>query len=366
MSQGSHRRTWVSAGRALAAAVAAAAVVCAAAPARAADAGAPEKLRPHANPILHSFLDSPSVYPESVAVDPAGGAFYVGSVKEGTIYRGKVGSGKLEVFSPGGADGRTIATGMSFKDGRLVVAGRQTGLIFVYNTVDGRLVAKLDTGRREGQTFLNDAAFAPDGSAYVTDSIDPVLYRLAPTETGGYELQQFLRFEGAPLQYASAPGAPGINVNGIVATADGRFLIIGKRNENALYRVEIATRAVVPLALPAGALQTPDGLFLRGTTLYVAQNLPKSVAVVELAKDFSSGRVVRSISHPTFAFPTSVARFGNKLLVVSAQFDTAGSPAAVSGTQPPVVPFWVTEIEGGSGPAARADGRPGRDRSPEP
>src|SRR4029450_11137202 len=36
--------------------------------------------------------------------------------------------------------------------------------------------------------------------------------------------------------------------------------------------------------------------------------------------------------------------YQNKLLVVSSQFDTAGSPAAVSGTQPPVVPFWVTEI----------------------
>ena len=29
---------------------------------------------------------------------------------------------------------------------------------------------------------------------------------------------------------------------------------------------------------------------------------------------------------------------------MSSQFDTAGSPAAVSGTQPPVVLFWVTEI----------------------
>jgi len=46
----------------------------------------------------------------------------------------------------------------------------------------------------------------------------------------------------------------------------------------------------------------------------------------------------------SFAFPTSVARYKNRLLVVSSQFDTAGSPAAVSGTQPPVVPFWVTEI----------------------
>ena len=29
---------------------------------------------------------------------------------------------------------------------------------------------------------------------------------------------------------------------------------------------------------------------------------------------------------------------------MSSQFDTAGSPAAVLGTQPPVVPFWVTEM----------------------
>ena len=29
---------------------------------------------------------------------------------------------------------------------------------------------------------------------------------------------------------------------------------------------------------------------------------------------------------------------------MSSQVDTAGSPAAVLGTQPPVVPFWVTEI----------------------
>ena len=29
---------------------------------------------------------------------------------------------------------------------------------------------------------------------------------------------------------------------------------------------------------------------------------------------------------------------------MSSQFDTAGSPAALSGTQPPVVPFWVTEM----------------------
>lgn len=310
----------------------------------AADGNAQETLRPYAPPILHSFLDSANVYPESVTVDQSSGSFFVGSVKEGTIYKGKVAGPSLEVFSPGGADGRSIATGMFFANNRLVVVGRQTGLIFVYNTKNGRLISKLDNGLRTGQTFLNDTTFAPDGSAYVTDSVNPVLYRLAPTRAGQYELQEFLKFEGTPVTYVNAPGAEGINVNGIVATSDGRYLIIGKRNENMLFRVDLKSREIVPVNMPAGMLNTPDGLFLQGNTLYVAQNLPKSIAVVKLSSDFSQAELERTINHPTFAFPTSVARYKNRLLVVSSQFDTAGSPAAVSGTQPPVVPFWVTQI----------------------
>ena len=85
-------------------------------------------------------------------------------------------------------------------------------------------------------------------------------------------------------------------------------------------------------------------MFLQGTTLYIAQNLPKAVAVLKLSSDYSRATLERSIPHPSFAFPTAVARYRNKLLVVSAQFDTKGSPAAVTGNNPPVVPFWVTEL----------------------
>ena len=143
----------------------------------AANSNAQETLQPYASPILHSFLDSANVYPESVTVDQSSGTFFVGSVKEGTIDKGKIERPSLEVFSPGGADGRSIATGMFFANNRLVVVGRQTGLMFVYDTRTGRLISKLDNGLRTGQTFLNDTTFAPDGSAYVTDSINPVLYR---------------------------------------------------------------------------------------------------------------------------------------------------------------------------------------------
>ena len=41
----------------------------------AADSNAQETLQPYAPPILHSFLDSPNVYPESVTVDQSSGTF---------------------------------------------------------------------------------------------------------------------------------------------------------------------------------------------------------------------------------------------------------------------------------------------------
>jgi len=51
-------------------------------------AAAQETLQPYAPPIMHTFLDSANVYPESVTVDQSSGTFFVGSVKEGTIYKG--------------------------------------------------------------------------------------------------------------------------------------------------------------------------------------------------------------------------------------------------------------------------------------
>jgi hypothetical protein len=123
----------------------------------AADSHAQETLQPYAPPILHTFLDSANVFPESVTVDLSSGTFFVGSVKEGTIYKGKIARPGLQVFSPGGADGRSIATSMFFANVRLVVVGRQTGLIFMYNTQNGRLISKLDNAVRCGNLMVPKA-----------------------------------------------------------------------------------------------------------------------------------------------------------------------------------------------------------------
>src|SRR3954469_16908739 len=52
--------------------------------------------------VIHTFPGD-LVYPESVAVDPASGQFYAGSVKHGTLFRGEIGKGTMEVILPAGA-----------------------------------------------------------------------------------------------------------------------------------------------------------------------------------------------------------------------------------------------------------------------
>ena len=296
--------------------------------------------------IIHP-LPGPQVFPESVAVDAAAGRYWVTSVKDGTIFTGRVGSAApATAFSPAGADGRTIATGIAYASGRLAVAGRQTGSAFVYDARSGRLIGRMSTGLPPERTWLNDVAFAARGDAYFTDSTAPVLWRARRTRRG-YRLQRFLDFAGSPVRYRTAPGAEGINVNGIAASAGGRDLVIAKRNDNALFHVDLRTKCVRRVALPAGAVTTPDGLVLRGRTLYVVQNAPSAVKVLRLSRDYATAAVRGTITDPSFAFTTGAAAYRDRLLVVSSQFDTLGSPAAISGTVPPRLPFWVSELAAG-------------------
>jgi hypothetical protein len=287
------------------------------------------------------------VFPESVAVDAASGRYWATSVKDGTIFTGVVGSAApARVFSPAGADGRTIATGIAYAGRRLAVAGRQTGKAFVYGARSGRPIGRMRTGLPPESTWLNHVALGARGDAYFTDSRAPVLWRARRTRAG-YRLQRFLDFTGTPVRYRTSPGAEGINVNGIGASADGQDLVIGKRNDNALFHVDVRSRRVRRVALPAGAVTTPDGLVLRGRTLYVVQNAPSAVKVLRVSRDHTTAAVRRTITDPSFAFTTGAAAYRDRLLVVSSQFDTLGSPAAITGTVPPKLPFWVSEVAAG-------------------
>ena len=278
-------------------------------------------------------------FPEGVAYDEATGDFYVGSTVDGTIYRGNVETGTVAVFIPG-SSGRA-AVGLALDEGgRLFVAGGETGAVAVYDTATGQHLLDVANGLAPN-TFLNDVDVSPTGDAYITDSFNPLLYRLpataippgvgtpAPVPTTD-PLEVVVDFTTTGFDLVQT----GFNANGIVATPDGRYLLLVQTNTGALYRVDTTTGETIQVDLGQGSLPGGDGMELDGQTLYVVGD--GQITLVTLADDYARGTVGTSFADPSFTDPTTVAHFDGCLLVVNSQF------SALQGQ--PQLPFTVSSV----------------------
>lgn len=300
----------------------------------------------HAAPPRTSYLIKPTgpaadaVFPEGVATQ--GRSFFVGSTTDGTIYRGNLSRPAARPFLLGGRGGRTSAIGLKADGGKLFVAGGDTGRFFIYDIRSRDRVGAFRVAPRpsaSAPTFLNDVAVAPDGSAYVTDSQRPVLYRVGPRQydtDGVRTLRVFRDFTGSRLQYT-----PGFNVNGIAVSADGRFLVLAKSNTSDLYRVRISDGQVRRIDL-GGQSVSGDGLVLAGRVLYAVERVGDvgRVVKIRLSDNLRSGTVVRRVTRASFDDPTTAALTNGRLLVVNSQFGerTAGEapdPFTVSSIRRP-------------------------------
>ncbi|HSK84278.1 MAG TPA: SMP-30/gluconolactonase/LRE family protein [Rubrobacter sp.] len=279
-------------------------------------------------------LPGEQVFPEGVAYRADTGDFYVGSTTDGTVFQGNVegGSKEAEVFLEPESDGRTTAIGMEVdEEGRLFIAGGATGRIFVYDTESGDQIGRLDTPDAEA-TFLNDVAVTPDGDAYVTDSLRPVLFRVPSTADGVGEAEPWLNFEGTPAEYEE-----GFNLNGIDATEDGRYLVAVQSNTGELFRIDIESKEVIEIDRGRDTLTNGDGLLLDGRTVYVVRNEEALIVPIKLSGEYNTGEVGESFTDPSFAYPTTIAKTDGRLLVVNSQFDKQEGEAKL--------PFTVSNIE---------------------
>lgn len=285
-------------------------------------------------PVRSSYvLPGEAVFPEGIAYQQSTGQFYVSSTSNGAIFRGELDEAVAPVFLPGGQDGRTVAAGLKVDDqGRLFIATGPLGKVYIYDTATGALIAALSNGLPSNATFVNDIAITKDGTAYATDSVAPYLYRVAQNDAGQFELERFIDFTGTALQYQ-----PGFNVNGIVASQNGKYLIVVQSNTGKLFRIEIATKEVTPIDLGGATVTAGDGILLRGRSLYVVRNSRGLISKVQLTGDLSSGTIVSETTDPSFIFPTTIAEARGRLLVVNSQFNNRG------GT--PVLPFTVSTIK---------------------
>jgi len=258
--------------------------------------------------------------PEGIAAGN-GNTFYAGSIPTGAVYRGDLRTGKGEVLVP--AQAGRLAIGLKFdkRTGLLFVAGGPTGHAYVYDGMTGANVADIQLTTLS--SFINDVVITKD-AAYFTNSFQPELYRVPLQDDGG--LTDPPTSEVIPLggNYQFTPGA--FNANGIAATSNGKTLFIVNSSEGALYQVNPQTGEAARIDLGTGSVSNGDGILLQGKTLYVVQNFQNQVAVVKLRSDFSQGAIEETIASPLFRIPTTIARFGDKLYVVNARFDTPPTP----------------------------------------
>lgn len=92
-------------------------------------------------------LPGDNVFPEGIT-DGGGTTFYVGSMGDGTIFRGDAATGAAKPFVPPDGDGRTTITGLAVDGhGRLIACDFDGGQLFVYSLATAALVARTRKAR---------------------------------------------------------------------------------------------------------------------------------------------------------------------------------------------------------------------------
>jgi sugar lactone lactonase YvrE len=257
--------------------------------------------------------------PEGIAIDR--GIAYFGSRLDGDIYAADLRTGAGKVISQGPGTG---SLGMKTDgSGRLYVAGAAGGNGRVIDTRTGKVLASYQFTTAT-PTFVNDVVLTGD-AAWFTDSRQPQLYRVP------YGKQPVT----VPLSGEIVHDPTANNANGIARTPDGRALVIVQSSTGFLFRVDPRTGAAAKIDIGDAVMTNGDGLLLIGRRLYVVQNRLNKIAVVELAPDGRTGRLVREITSADFDVPTTVAAYRDRLYLPNARFST---------TPAPDTPYWVTAV----------------------
>ncbi len=169
-------------------------------------------------------------------------------------------------------------------------------------------------------TFVNDVALTQRG-AWFTDSAQARLYFVRVGRAGVPGPSGALALSGPAADTSGA-----FNLNGIAATPSGTTLIVAHSANGQLYTVDPASGASAAIA--GVSVPNVDGIVLEAGRLWAVQNFSNQVSRIRLRPDLASGVVEEVITSDRFQIPTTAARFGSRLAVVNAKFDTGIPPTA--------------------------------------
>jgi sugar lactone lactonase YvrE len=270
--------------------------------------------------------------PEGIAVG-RGSSFYVGSLLNGAVYGGDLRTGEGQVIVPPQEGRIAVGLDVDVRSNAIFVAGGGPflgpipGSAYVYDIETGVELAEYSLNG----AFVNDVVVTRE-AAYFTDSGRPVLYKVPLGPRGELpdptEVQEIPLGAGFDFEPTAFP-----NANGIVATPDGKSLIVANTYFESLYKVDdLQADEVEVTKIDLGGASVPngDGLVLAGHTLYVVQNFLNQIGIVSLDPSLTSGTVSdQPLTSDEFRIPTTAARFGSTIYAVNARFGdfTPGVPS---------------------------------------
>jgi hypothetical protein len=247
-----------------------------------------------------------------------GATFYAGDLFRGDIFRGDVQRGTAHLFIDAPAGRMAVGMAADLEHDLLFVAGGFTGQAYVYDSRTGATVATYQFGAAD-TSLINDVALTKDG-AWFTNSFQPRLY-FVPVDAAGVPGS----FSTLQLTGPAAEISGQFNLNGIQATSNGKTLIVAHSTNGELYTVDPASGASATIA--GVSVPNVDGIVLLGRQLWAVQN-SNQVTRVQLSPDLTSGVIEDVITSDLFQVPATAARFGSRLAVVNAKFDTGFPPTA--------------------------------------
>jgi len=225
----------------------------------------------------------------------------------------------------------------------LFVAGCINGDAYVFDADTGDEIMKYQLDDSEF-TVINDIAITRD-AVYFTDFGKPFIYSLPLSKNGripcGEDAATAIPLTG---DFEVGDNLIGVFANGIVATPDGKTLIIGHSGSSKIFKVDPATGHADEIIVDPPLFGLLEGSFLDGIVLYDGVLFILSpgetaagdlVQVVELDEDMLTGTLLGTITDPGMDGVASGAMHGDSLYVNNARYSEFPGPPTE---------YWVTKL----------------------
>jgi sugar lactone lactonase YvrE len=265
-------------------------------------------------------LATPGTIPEGIEYDTKNNRFLVGSISQGTVF--VVGNdGSLTPFIQDPELKSSVGIEVDEERNRILVAnsdaavfgGQATGQakLGIYNLDTGERIAMVDLGALgpEGAKahFANDIAIGNDGSAYITDSMARVVYKVDPSNTPSV----FMPNTFANLEQHM--------FNGIVYHPSG-YLLVGESTQGKIYAVsETDPSDMGEVTLPEPVNGVDGMVWASNGDLLVVRNDDSLKVVALRTEDDWESAVISGTG--TFGLQgTTAAVAGDAVYVVHPQF----------------------------------------------